>query len=90
MNRGDRREDMFLDDQDRGSFLDTLGEASAVKGNVWWGLTPGAPGVCAKDATTGDQSPTAMLMRLLNTVARVILRLAYSPMCAPAMPGLPK
>ena len=27
MNRGDRREPIFLDDKDRGQFLQTLGEA---------------------------------------------------------------
>ncbi len=27
MNRGDRREDIFVDDKDRHGFLDTLGEA---------------------------------------------------------------
>jgi putative transposase len=29
MNRGDQREDMFRDDQDRQKFLSTLGEACA-------------------------------------------------------------
>lgn len=32
MNRGDRREQIFVDDQDRGRFLETLGEACAKTG----------------------------------------------------------
>ena len=32
MNRGDRREDIFLDDKDRFCFLDTLGQACQKTG----------------------------------------------------------
>ena len=32
MARGNRREDIFLDEEDRGGFLQTLGEACAMTG----------------------------------------------------------
>ena len=43
MNRGDHREDIFKDDQDRKGFLSTLGEESPVSDLTNFGRSEASP-----------------------------------------------